>query len=180
MNKQEQIDALRARIERIEAKFAEQHNQNRSEIPNSSESGDWSKAPDWANWKAMDENGKWYWYEGMPRMCDSIWHNPGLAQIIIGKTATDKDWTKTLEQRPHQLFHISIHELISAEVDPYEVDWSKAPEWADVHCFVAFDGMGYWHGLDNYSSIWGQKRECSGFTLPSGLDWKQSKRRRPQ
>ena len=178
MNKQEQIDALRARIEQIEAKFAEQHNQNRSEKPNSSEAGDWSKAPDWANWKAMDKCGRWYWYEGMPTLGDSIWRQAGLGQMIIGQTETEKDWTETLEQRPHQLFHIAIHEAISTEPDPYQVDWSKAPEWADVH---AFDDKsnGVWFGAILHKGRFFQTAELSGLTLPSNLDWTKSKTVRP-
>lgn len=120
MNKQEQIDALRARIEQIEAKFAEQHNQNRSEKPNSSEAGN-----------------------------------------------------------NHQLFHISIHELITAEVDPYQVDWSKAPEWADSHSYDS-DGIGWWFGSEMLLNAWRGDWDKSNLILPSGLDWKQSKRRRPQ
>ena len=178
MNKQEQINALRFRIEQIEAKFAEQNKPNRSEKPNSSEPGDWSKAPDWANWKAMDKCGRWYWYEGMPRMGDSIWRYPGLAQIIIGQTETDKDWTQTLEKRPHQLFHIAIHEAISTEPDPYEVDWSKAPEWADSHFYNG--NVGHWGGLKYNIHGYYLWLEPSGFTLSKELDWKQSKRRRPQ
>jgi hypothetical protein len=122
MNKQEQIDALRFRIERIEAKFAEQNKDNnfgnRSEIPNSSEAGN-----------------------------------------------------------NHQLFHIAIHEAISTEPDPYQVDWSKAPEWADSHFYNG--EVGYWGGLEyniHGHYLW---LKPSGFTLSKELDWKQSKRRRP-
>ena len=28
---------------------------------------DWSKAPSWAKYLAMDQNGTWFWYAGKPR-----------------------------------------------------------------------------------------------------------------
>ena len=69
--------------------------------------------------------------------------------------------------------------LDPAEPNPYAVDWTNAPEWADVHCFDR-DGSGWWYGAKLKNSFW-HTDDCdrSGFTIPSGLDWKQSKTRRP-
>lgn len=65
--------------------------------------------------------------------------------------------------------------------NPYAVDWTNAPDWADVHAFDE-DGKGYWYGANSnvYKKEWGYDYECSNFTLPDGLDWKQSKTFRPR
>ena len=68
---------------------------------------------------------------------------------------------------------------IQAEPDSYEVDWSNAPEWADSHAFDG-DRKGYWYGADALSGMWCKEVKKSPFTLPSGLDWKQSKTLRPR
>ena len=67
----------------------------------------------------------------------------------------------------------------SCEPNPYAVDWSNAPEWADVHCFDR-DGSGWWYGAKLKNSFW-HTDDCdrSGFTIPSGLDWEKSKTTRP-
>lgn len=140
----------------------------------------WSNAPEWAKLKAMDQDGRWFWLEGEPEIDDElgIWKTPLNSELIPNHPGTDKDWKQTLEQRPHQLFHIAIHEAVSTAPDPYQVDWSKAPEWADVHCWDK-DGMGYWYGAKQGGNGWCNEYASSEFTLPAGLDWKKSKTRRP-
>jgi hypothetical protein len=62
----------------------------------------------------------------------------------------------------------------------YQVDWTNAPDWADVHCWDK-DGKGYWHGTEMRKAEWCNFRSLlSSFTLPDGLDWKLSKTFRPQ
>ena len=70
-----------------------------------------------------------------------------------------------------------VRKIIQPKTNPYQVDWSSAPEWADVHCFDE-DGTGWWSGCEKSTHSWGENCSASGFTLPSGLDWKQSKTRR--
>lgn len=81
------------------------------------------------------------------------------------------------EQHKGNNFNLSEKQN-SCEPNPYAVDWSNAPEWADVHCFDT-DNMGLWLGADWKSDLWLKKHENSGFTLPSGLDWTKSKTTRP-
>ena len=76
-------------------------------------------------------------------------------------------------------YHVAVHEAVTTEPDPYAVDWSNAPEWADVHCFDKWL-HGSWIGFDKGNDAFEWVIRSSGFTLPSNLDWKQSKRRRPQ
>ncbi len=33
----------------------------------------WDKAPEWAQWAAMDDNGDWYWYSEEPPRIDDEW-----------------------------------------------------------------------------------------------------------
>jgi hypothetical protein len=55
------------------------------------------------------------------------------------------------------------------EPDPYQVDWSNAPEWADVHCFD-IDRRGYWYGhrYNVLYSDWETMTIGSNFNLPEG------------
>jgi hypothetical protein len=143
--------------------------------------GDWSTAPEWANWKAMDADKRWFWFEGEPELDDGIgiWRTPLKSEHIPNHPATDKDWKDTIEKRPATVYHVAVHEAVTAEPDPYQVDWSKAPDYADSHSFQS-DGYGWWHGSCLLGNNWADLSEQSGYTLPSGLDWKQSKRRRPE
>lgn len=39
---------------------------NSAESSNETDFPDWSKAPEWATYAAMDDDGDWYWYETRP------------------------------------------------------------------------------------------------------------------
>ena len=81
------------------------------------------------------------------------------------------------EQHKGNNFNLSEKQN-SCEPNPYAVDWSNAPEWADSHCFND-DGTGNWGGFKKYRNNWYLDWLESNFTLPSGLDWKLSKTTRP-
>lgn len=62
-------------------------------------------APEWANYLAMDENGKWAWFQNEPYQHDSkTWFNNKLLQgkwtSADGVYYSDLEWTKTLSRRP--------------------------------------------------------------------------------
>lgn len=96
-------------------------------------------------------------------------------------------------------YHVAVHEAVTVADEheckhcgamtsqpdeqcyknPYKVDWSNAPDWADVHAFDE-DGEGYWCGVRQGDISWMDENEQSPFTLPDGLDWKLSKTYRPQ
>jgi hypothetical protein len=64
--------------------------------------------------------------------------------------------------------------------NPYAVDWANAPEKADSHCFDE-NGKGWFYGTNINDNYWyAENFGISGFTLPTGLDWKLSKTRRPK
>ena len=80
--------------------------------------------------------------------------------------------------RPIQ-YHVAVHEAVTAEANPYAVDWSNAPKEADTHAFDK-SGKGWFYGLSLNDKFWyADNVGRSPFTLPTGLDWKKSKTTRP-
>jgi hypothetical protein len=111
------------------------------------------------------------------------WNEP---QSPISTVATDieasyfSDELKSMYRpiRPIQ-YHVAVHEAVTAEPNPYAVDWANAPEEADCHAFDK-SGKGWFYGLRFNDMFWyAGVFDVSGFTLPTGLDWKQSKTTRP-
>ena len=100
----------------------------------------------------------WAIYQGR----DSMHHGANLGQIHDGKLADILQRVLNIQQ-----------------TNPYAVDWSNAPDWADVHCFD-YDGKGGFYGTKRDDLEWFHCNQGrSGFTLPSGLDWTKSKTTRP-
>lgn len=60
---------------------------------------DWSEAPSWAKFLAMDSNGGWTWYEHIPYRDDVEWL-PLKVTHKIKHVESMTNWTKTLEERP--------------------------------------------------------------------------------
>jgi len=60
----------------------------------------WSDAPEWANWRAMDESGEWWWYEEEPQIHfdNDSYDNPTMPPMR--EQYKWKDWKSTLEKRP--------------------------------------------------------------------------------
>jgi hypothetical protein len=181
MNKHEQINALQFRIERIEAQLAEQHisnnfrNLNRSEKPNSCEPDYTHLLPEGYEFCTEEDAEKWVKVEMNPDIPENNQQN--LGYLWYSPISASSNHYRPI--RPIA-YHIAVHEAVTAEPDPYQVDWSNAPNWADVHCFDA-NGKGNWYGVKRDEIEW---YRCnignSEFTLPSGLDWKQSKRLNPK
>ncbi len=61
----------------------------------------WKDAPDWAQWLAMDEDGKWWWYENPPYtdLIDKRWITKGYDTCEVYCTESSK-WKETLQERP--------------------------------------------------------------------------------
>lgn len=60
---------------------------------------DWSQAPEWANYVAMDENGAWFWFSEEPRPGSGEWVNHA-AKYEMAVAA--HDWRACLVKRPSQ------------------------------------------------------------------------------
>lgn len=58
---------------------------------------DWKDAPEWADFRAMDRDSQWHWYECKPVIDNSsAWTvNSGRVQRFL-----IKNWQDTLEERP--------------------------------------------------------------------------------
>lgn len=62
---------------------------------------DWSKAPDWAMYHAVDMVGCAWWYNVEPRAGETIWTQDCVVKFDRYIINMDNiDWTQTLEARP--------------------------------------------------------------------------------
>ena len=66
---------------------------------------DWSQAPEWANWWAMDESGQCNWFEVMPHIdCYEFTYLPNGCNIPVHYEAPSfnyqGDWRESLRERP--------------------------------------------------------------------------------
>lgn len=61
---------------------------------------DWSKAPEWAKYHAVDEDGDVYWYEIKPNPVGHGWHWNG--GHFDQDTETSLRWRDTLQERPEK------------------------------------------------------------------------------
>ena len=60
---------------------------------------DWSNAPSWAQYLAMDEDGAWFWYENEPKQLLSCWDQNDGNFKRCGMVEKNS-WTDSLEARP--------------------------------------------------------------------------------
>ncbi len=62
---------------------------------------DWSKAPEWANYAAMDgKDGKWWWTADRPEHLNNCWDKGVCASMDKPYPAYDGDWKDSLQERP--------------------------------------------------------------------------------
>ena len=103
---------------------------------------DWSNAPKWANWWAMDATGTAYWYAEKPKV------NEGKAYFQVDDGFQERcpykipSWKISLQQRPvpvahpHAAIMAKYAEVAARRVDPwaefeYTFDgklWTRCPE----------------------------------------------------
>ncbi len=79
--------------------------------------------------------------------------------------------------RPIQ-YKVTTHEIVTAVPDPYQPDWTQAPEGTVAHAWDA-NGMGYWYLIGQGVGKFWHQHKPSPFTPPADLDWKQSLRVKP-
>lgn len=58
---------------------------------------EWSKAPPWAKYIAMDRDGVWFWHENEPTLGSRDWQSMGQISFA-GEDAFN--WKTTMEERP--------------------------------------------------------------------------------
>ena len=177
MTKQEQINRLQFRIERIENElglvqpdyFAMPIKSNLSEIPNSCE----HLLP--AGYEFCKEGEHTDWVKVNDRLAVQNFTPIGGTNKGVYILESWKPYYRPI--RPIQ-YHVAVHEAVTTEPNPYAVDWSNAPEWADSHAFDE-EGKGRWYGTKKGFVTWIEKSESSNFRLSSNLDWFKSKTTRP-
>lgn len=64
---------------------------------------DWDKAPEWAEWWAVDENGQCYWYERKPHISEreTYWDYPD--HDCDAEFAIVDGWKESLQERPPKI-----------------------------------------------------------------------------
>lgn len=60
---------------------------------------DWAGAPEWANWLAQDENGKWFWFEREPKPVGNKFDADGLIAHARTDGSPSPLWEMTKEER---------------------------------------------------------------------------------
>lgn len=61
----------------------------------------WSSAPHWANFLAMDEDGKWAWFEREPKQYNGSVSGCGMWNDLTGGRVQVMGWRDTMEGRPY-------------------------------------------------------------------------------
>jgi hypothetical protein len=82
--------------------------------------------------------------------------------------------------RPIQ-YKVTTHEITTAVPDPYQPDWSKAPEGTLAHAWDA-NGKSFWYTIvidKELTSFMIDIDRSNAPTLPADLDWMQSLRVKP-
>ena len=60
----------------------------------------WYGAPDWATYKAQDEDGGWWWYDEKPEQLKTCWGSVGNnAETVPGQVFPSPNWRETLISR---------------------------------------------------------------------------------
>ena len=60
----------------------------------------WDDAPEWAQWLAMDESGRWWWYEFKPVCKEEYWLGDDFGNGDMEEALPNTSfWDKSLEQR---------------------------------------------------------------------------------
>jgi len=168
---QEQLKDLHNQVNRIEAQLATNHNSVADAIRPKPIEKDYSHLlPEGYEFCQEQDVEKWVKVE----LSDVLGENE-LGCVVNNKYCGNKPFYRPI--RPIK-YHVAVHEVVTAEPDPYQPDWSKAPEGTVAHAYDVSQ-LGYWYKVVLIEHIFLQKFENSNNTLPSGLDWKKSLRINP-
>lgn len=168
---QSELNRLQSELDALKSNLSEIPNSCDHYIPQPGEVKDYTHLlPTGYEFCTEEQAEKWVKVE------NHFYGSYSVGDILLGKPVGKlRDCSRPI--RPIQ-YHVSLHEAVTAEPNPYQVDWSNAPDDADVHAFDE-EGDGNWYIVDIGNSGWLISYESSGFELPTGLDWKQSKTVRP-
>lgn len=63
---------------------------------------DWSDAPKWANWRAIDKSGELWYYKSKPVFDHSTFIGTSLPLEYFGDGYDPANWQTSLEARPEK------------------------------------------------------------------------------
>ena len=143
---------------------------------------DWSKAPWWANWWAVDSDGEACWFDERPTLDKDgiwIWTPTGKYEPIPGYLPEPKDPKSTLRERPEPpgesedgpcgilpcptMSKKKFKEMQDAVFpssppkDEFTPNWSKAPEgyrWLAVHVWGGMSWFRFKPVFDRSKGLW--------------------------
>lgn len=61
---------------------------------------EWSNAPTWANFVAMDDDGSWWWYEEHPIIGEQGEWKRGRGMALLAQDREPSNWELSLRKRP--------------------------------------------------------------------------------
>ena len=164
MNTKQQLDDIQKAIDAIRVNLG----LNRSEKPNSCEPDYTHLLPEGYEFCAEQDAETWVKVK--------FYRPGGDAEYELGKVTSKNQYIGTWKPIRPIAYHIAVHETVTAEPDPYQVDWEKAPGGAVGH-YYASNGFGSWIITGAFDNFCGE----SGYVLQlSGLDWKKSLRVNPK
>jgi hypothetical protein len=174
MTIQDQLNDLNNRLNRMEEKLATNHNSVADAIKPKPIEPDYSHLlPEGYEFCEEQDAEKWVKVEILGLDMEA-----NLGEVKSSTINIIESRIKAYRPiRPIQ-YHVAIHEVVTAEKDPYQPDWTQAPEGTVAHAFD-LSGLGYWYTRNTLVSVWIGNCIASPHTLPSGLDWKQSLRVNP-
>lgn len=72
---------------------------------------DWSKAPNWANYHTVDQNGVGRWWQVLPTPEYRVWFSDNSNSLLSGRFDLDGiKWDNTLEVRPTEIGNVNDSE----------------------------------------------------------------------
>lgn len=81
---------------------------------------DWSTAPEWAQWFAIDDDGEGYWFSFKPQIIDGTWG--GMVndddKAMFEGVFNNKNWQSSLRQRPKSE-QVNITASLNVDTDGY-------------------------------------------------------------
>ena len=175
MTIQEQLNDLSERLNRIEEKLATNHNSVADAIrPKPIEPDYTHLLPEGYEFCKEEDAEKWVKVE-LDKNKEELEQNP-IGYLWVGIAEKYKPYYRPI--RPIK-YHVAVHEVVTAEKDPYQPDWTKAPEGTVAHAYD-LSGLGYWYTRNTLVNVWIGNCIESPHCLPSGLDWKNSLRVNPK
>lgn len=120
---------------------------------------DWSKAPEWANYHAIDSDGRAFFYEENPEIFNSskCWNsNLRLTRDDDGKRWDVDNWKKSLTKRPKEVEDMES-DKITIEFDQKQIEIEKQIK----ELFKAVIELG--KDYEKHNIIINELKENSGF-----------------